>query len=73
MKLAPLLTTCAVALLLAACGMGPAGSVGVCGLMARELAGARGATPRDQAKIDATQEAAVRARCVARRLAFPEG
>ncbi len=50
---------------------GPA--IGVCGAMARELAGARGATPRDQSQIDATQEAAVRAGCISRRVAFPTG
>lgn len=34
--------------------------------MARELVGARGATPRDQAKIDGTLEAMIRARCITR-------
>ncbi len=67
MKLAAVLTMCALASATAACGRSDTGAAtGACGAMARELAGARGATPRDQARIDATLEAMIRARCITR-------
>lgn len=67
MKRVLALTTCAVALLTAACGLSETGAAkGACGEMARELTGARGASPRDQAKIDGALEAMIRARCITR-------
>ena len=67
MRLALALTMCGAALTLAACGTGKPDAAGsVCGLMAREIADARGATPRDQAKLDGAVEAAIRAGCVRR-------
>lgn len=67
MKLALALTTCALASALAGCGPSQTGvAATACGAMARELAGARGATPRDQARIDGTLEAMIRARCITR-------
>ena len=68
MRLMKLFGTCAAALTLAGCGASAPdfATSPACRSLAGELAGARGATPRDQAKIDGTLEGMIRLRCITR-------